>query len=457
MAFTSSDELDTGRGLARLKWAGAALGLAIVLLAAGLLAVPHPAAPPQPAEVRRGSASALLGPAVSGPTLEQTIGSLKARLNSGGNDWRSYASLGLAYLQRARLTADPTFYTRSENALRRSLQIESDENFEATLGMGILASARHDFRGALNWGKQARLINPYNSDALGVVADALIELGHYRRGGRILQQMIDLRPDLASYARASYFRELNGDIAGALEAMTLALAAAGTPEDAAWAGYQLGELYFGMGRLRAARREFARAAFVAPDSALPKVGLAEVAAARGNLSQAIAILDRVVTFYPSPELVSLLGDMHRAENNPAEATQQYTLVRTINDQFAQNGVNPDVEMLLFNSDHRIDVAENLALATREYRSRRANVEVADALAWAHYANGNYLQARAHSRESLRLGTRNALFYFHAGMIEMRLGNKSAARDYLAAALNIDPNFSWLHAKTARRTLASLGS
>lgn len=455
MAITSGD-VDKGGGLGRLKWTGAAVGLASVLFAAGLLAVPHPA-PPRPTEPRRDSASALLAPAVSGSTLEQTISSIQARLKSGGNDWRSYASLGLAYLQRARLTADPTFYTRSEDALRRSLQIESEENFEATLGMGILASARHDFGGALKWGKQARSINPHNSDALGVVADALIELGRYRRGGQTLQQMIDLRPDLASYARVSYFREINGDIAGALEAMTLALGAAGTPEDAAWAGYQLGELYFGMGRLRAARREYAWAAFATPDSALPKVGLAEVAAARGDLSKAIAILDRVVTLYPSPELVSLLGDMYRAQNNSAKAREQYVLVRAIYDQFAENGVNPDVEMLLFNSDHRIDVTENLALASREYRSRRENVEVADVLAWAHYASRNYLQARTYSRKSLRLGTRNALFYFHAGMIEMRLGNKPAARDYLSTALNIDPNFSWLHANTARRTLASLGS
>jgi tetratricopeptide (TPR) repeat protein len=457
MAVISGDRSHEGRGFAPVRWTVAAVGLAAVLFAAGLLAAPDSAPPPHLAEPSHASSSALLGLAAPGSTLERTISSLQARLKSGSDDWRSYASLGLAYLQRARLTADPSYYTRSEGALRRSLNIEGEDNFEAALGMAILASARHDFGGALKWGKRARLINPYNSDALGVLGDAFIELGRYGRARQVLQHMINLRPDLASYARVSYFREINGDTAGAIDAMTLALGAAGTPEDAAWAGYQLGELYLGTGRLRAARQEYERAAFVAADSVLPKVGLAEVAAARGDLAKAIATLDRVVTFYPSPELVSLLGDMYRAENNFAKATEQYALVRAINNQFLENGVNPDVEMLLFNSDHRIDVAKNLALAARVYRSRRTNVEVADALAWAHYASRNYSQARTYSRESLRLGTRNALFHFHAGMIDLRLGNKSAARDHLSTALKIDPNFSWLHMKSARRSLAALRS
>ncbi len=37
----------------------------------------------------------------------------------------------------------------------------------------------------------------------------------YEQAGRALQQMIDLQPNLASYARVSYFRELHGDLAGA--------------------------------------------------------------------------------------------------------------------------------------------------------------------------------------------------------------------------------------------------
>ena len=39
--------------------------------------------------------------------------------------------------------------------------------------------------------------------------------------------MLDLKPNLSAYARVSYFRELDGDLDGAVEAMRLAVSAGG--------------------------------------------------------------------------------------------------------------------------------------------------------------------------------------------------------------------------------------
>ncbi len=61
--------------------------------------------------------------------------------------------------------------------------------------------------------------------------------------------MVDTLPGVASYARVSYARELMGDVPGAIKAMEAARDIAGTPADSAWAGYQLGELYFNQGNL----------------------------------------------------------------------------------------------------------------------------------------------------------------------------------------------------------------
>ena len=57
---------------------------------------------------------------------------------------------------------------------------------------------------------------------------------------------------------------------------------------------------------------------------------------------------------------------------------------------------------------------------------------------------------------MALGTHNALFYFHAGMIELKLGHRDAARTLLARALDTNPHFSIQHAPEAARTLAALG-
>jgi len=53
-----------------------------------------------------------------------------------------------------------------------------------------------------------------------------------------------------------------------------------------------------------------------------------------------------------------------------------------------------------------------------------------------------------------LGTRDALMLFHAGMINDKLGNRGAAREYVSRALEINPGFSVLYADQAARSLDS---
>jgi hypothetical protein len=45
--------------------------------------------------------------------------------------------------------------------------------------------------------------------------------------------------------------------------------------------------------------------------------------------------------------------------------------------------------------------------------------------------------------------------FHAGMIELALGDERGARNLLRDALETNPNFSILHAGTAARVLEEL--
>ena len=88
-----------------------------------------------------------------------------------------------------------------------------------------------------------------------VIVDAQVELGRYGDAQRTLQELIDLRPTLASYARVSYFRELHGDLAGAMQAMRLAVSAGGaTPENLAYVQTLLGQLEFDGGHLAPGRR-----------------------------------------------------------------------------------------------------------------------------------------------------------------------------------------------------------
>jgi Flp pilus assembly protein TadD len=120
---------------------------------------------------------------------------------------------------------------------------------------------------------------------------------------------------------------------------------------------------------------------------------------------------------------------------------------------ADGGVDVDLELALFEADHG-DPARAVAMAQAAY-DRRPTIYGADGLAWALYRGGDYAAAWPRSQEALRLGTRDALLYFHAGMIADALGDTDAARAHLQQALDINPAFSLVHAATARETLAAL--
>lgn len=432
-----------------------ALGMAAALLVAGAVVFAgSPRAPVAETAARTAPTSgALLLPAVDSGSLEATIAGLQERLRTIADDGRSYASLGLAYVAQGRVSGDPSWYPKAESALAQSIQIDGRDNVEAALGLGALALARHDFEAALEYGRRAEALNPFGSEAYGVIGDALLELGRYEEAFDAFQTMVDTRPDLSSYARVSYARELLGDVDGAVQAMRQAFDAAGMASDAAWAAYQLGELAWSTGEVRTATGWYGRGFDLDPTFAPNLAGLGKVAWARGNTELAIERFTDVVARYPSAEFVVALADLYGTSGRPELAAEQEAVVRAMHDLAAANGVNVDLELALFDADHG-DSETSLAAAEAEW-SRRRSVHVADALAWALYANGRFEEAARTADDALALGTRNALFLFHAGMIERALGHDRRAETLLAETLALNPNFSIRHAATAAAVLSEL--
>jgi tetratricopeptide (TPR) repeat protein len=432
-------------------------GLAMAMFGAGAVGVllRGSSSPPAAAPALPERASAAEAPVLAFGSLSELIDGLQARLKAVPGDWRSFAELGLAYVQEARVTADPTYYPKAEGVLARSLELNDAANVDAFTGQASLAAARHDFAGALAWGQKAVGANPHSAEAHAVVGDAQVELGQYGQAFATFQKAVDLKPELSTYARASYAWELQGNAVNALAAMKLAQQAAASPSDAAWADHQLGELFFNTGRLDEAEASYREAIARDPSFIPPHAGLAKVEAARGELTRAIADLRWVVARYPSPEYVIALGDLYTVSGQDVQAERQFALVRAEEELFQANGVDMDLEIALFDADHGADLAGGLAAAQAEW-ARRHSIHVADALAWQLYANGRYQEAIGYADQALHLGTRNALFLFHRGMIEKALGQIADARRDLGAALRINPHFSILWAGPAAKTLARMG-
>ncbi|HXV97405.1 MAG TPA: tetratricopeptide repeat protein, partial [Anaerolineae bacterium] len=156
-----------------------------------------------------------LAPARPEWTSVDRVVNLQDHLRLNPEDTTAYTQLGLALLQRARESGDASFYTQAEQALAEALK-RDPQQFEAILGRGSLALARHNFTEALRWGEQALALNPYRGQVYGLIGDAQVELGQYEAAAKTIQKMVDTRPELASYSRVSYQRELHGDTAGAI-------------------------------------------------------------------------------------------------------------------------------------------------------------------------------------------------------------------------------------------------
>jgi tetratricopeptide (TPR) repeat protein len=364
--------------------------------------------------------------------------------------------LGQAYLQKARETGDPGYYPKAEILFQQALGRGSDD-VEAMVGLGTLALARHQFVEALAWGQRARALDPHHAPAFGVIGDAQVELGRYDDAVKTVQAMVDLRPDLGSYSRVSYIRELLGDRDGAVAAMEqAATAGSGYTENVAWANVQLGNLSFDGGEIDNAAHDYAAALAAVPDYAPALAGQARVAAARGNLDTAAALYDRAVHALPLPEFVIGYGDVLSAAGRQDEANAQNALVTAIQQIHAANGVDTDLELALFTADH--GRPEDLPQAVEQARAQvavRPSIVAWDALAWTLYRSGDLDGAAGASEEALRLGTQNALMQFHAGMIAAARGETAQAIAFLESALELNPHFSLRFAPEARTTLERL--
>ena len=431
-----------GRGVAAAALAGA------LFVAGGIGVLRHPADDAEGAAPGVAADPAAL--AVAPDPGEQAIEQLQQRLREVPGDWNAANGLGLAYVQEARFTADPSFYPKAQAVLEASLQTHPNDNPGAYVGLAALAAARHDFSGALRDGERAKRLDPYDGAVYGVIGDALVELGRYGQAATAFQRMVDTAPGLSSYARISYLRELHGDVSGAVVAMQAARQVAGTPQDTAWAAYQLGELAWNSGDVAEAASRYREASQLDPGWVPPDAGLAKVAWARGHVGAAIAGYRDVVARYPLPEYVVALGDLLWTSGDHTGAREQYGLAHAEAALFRANGVNVDLELALFDADHGRP-GPALRAARAEW-DRRHSIHVADAYAWALHAAGRDREALSYERRALALGTRSALFRYHLGMIELALGLGPAGATDLRTALRINPHFSILGMSVARSAL-----
>jgi tetratricopeptide (TPR) repeat protein len=260
--------------------------------------------------------------------------------------------------------------------------------------------------------------------------------------------------------RLSRLAALHGDPDAAqrymIAALKAALAAPAPPrETVAWCRWQLGELAFSVGDCPTAERHYRDALTTFPHYFRALASLGRVRAARGDLADGIAQYEHAIRIFPDPAFIAALGDLYKRVGREKDAAQQYALVEHIARLSAANGVLYNRQLALFYADHDRNLALALTLAQKEWEVRK-DIYGYETLAWALYKNGRYAEALVAIKPAMRLGTQDALLYFHAGMIHAKLGHQKEAAAALQRAFEINPYFHPRHAEEARLTLATLG-
>lgn len=393
---------------------------------------------------------------------DRAIAQSQHKVRRSPNNPYAYYHLGDAYIQKARASGDPTYFELAEQALRRSLSLNPEQS-GARRHLAYVMALRHDFAAAAAEAEMAIAVDPSDVDAHGVLGDAYLEMGRLEQAEKAYKNMIVLKESLASYSRMSGLKSLRGDHEGAVSDLHKAIELGqeqNQPEESiAWAQWQLAADYFSQGNLSGAESHFQRALQTYPNYYRGLAGVAQVRAAQKRYDEAIGLYQKAISVIPMPEYIAALGDVYEKIGRADEARKQYELVEYIGKlSNAGNGRDRPLlynrELAYYYADHDIKLTEALDLAKRELDYRK-DIYAYDLLAWSLYQNGKLAEARDAIDEALKLGTKDAKLFYHAGMIYSRLADKEKAKGFLARALATNPHFHVLHVETAAKMLSEI--
>ena len=367
-------------------------------------------------------------------------------LEANPYDKKSLVSLSSLMIMEGRATGNYTYYDMAAMKYINDVLNMEPNNFEALTLKALVQLSQHHFADGLNTAETARKIIPYNAFVYGVLVDANVEMGRYDSAVSAADQMLSIRPDLRSYARASYLREIHGDYEGAIEAMKMAVdAGAAGDESTEWSRVQLGQLYENIGDLKNASMQYIFAENERPGYPYPLAGLARIAIAEKDYDKAIAYYQQADSIVNNSTFKEALATAYKlAGKNAAAKTLMDNAIR---DMAANAKAAAMDESLGHYSDKELseiyvkagDFDKALEHALAEYNRRPDNIEVNETLAWAYYNSGDINKALQYIKAAYKTNSQNPSLLCHTGLIFFKAGDKASAKKYLQAGLKNNPN------------------
>src|SRR4030095_9134815 len=338
------------------------------------------------------------------------------------SDVKSRIALVAIYLQEARSSGNFSYYDKAALNCVSAVLKKDANNFEALTFNAMIFLSQHHFAEGLKLATQIQKTYSYNAFVFGILVDANVELGNYKAALDDADKMISIRPDIRSYSRISYLREIYGDIPGAIEAMKLAVDA-GSPgsESTEWARVQLGKLYEQLGETEYADMHYTISLENRPGYPYALAGLARIAVYKKDYQKAIELYKRADSASNDYSFRDALVEMYRLTGNKVQSAQIAKSIIVEMEKAANavakgdsSGHYADKEMAYaYLSVNNCDKAIEHALL--ECNRRPANIDANETIAWAYYQKTDYSKAVQYIKVALQTGCQNPTLLCHAGL------------------------------------------
>lgn len=365
---------------------------------------------------------------------EQLAAKYIAVVERNPTDKKNALALAMLYIQEGRVTGDHVYYdVAAMHYVNQVLKLDSHD-FEALTLKSLIELSKHHFTDGLETAKLAQKQNPYNAFVYGLLVDGFVETGNYDSAITQADKMVSIRPDIRSYSRISYLREIHGDLRGAIEAMQMA-ADAGVPGDETteWARVQLAKLYEESGDLVKAEQLCQLSLSLRPDYAAAYTGLGHINLDRNNFKSSIEYYQKAVTLVNDQNAKEMIAKVYLAMHDKQRATELLNELINVLSSEAKKGEGDDeighyadkelayAYLLLGKTEKALDHA------IVEYNRRPDNIDVNETVAWAYYKNNQKEKAIPYIQIALKTRSCNPTLLAHAVIINQANGRVADAQ------------------------------
>ena len=341
---------------------------------------------------------------------------------------KAFLALASLFIQESRITGDYLHYDAAAMSCAEHILAADPDNFDALIIKALVNMSQHHFSDGIAVAEKALKTNPYNAFVYGILVDGNVEMGNYSAAVEYSDKMVSIRPDLRSYSRISYLREIHGDYEGAIEAMKLAVeAGAAGDEPTEWARVHLGQLFENINDLESAEMSYRMSLEERPGYSYALAGLSRIAKAQKDYKKAIRLLEEAQAEMNSASFREELINTYRESGNDSKADalakqmiaeMEDAAEKSVNDPNAGHYTDKELAMAYLEVK---DYDNALKHALIEYNRRPLNIDVNETVGWVYYKMGEYQKALPYMQAALKTKSKNPVLMARAALVFKQTG------------------------------------